>query len=378
MDFGFTEEQRDLESLIEKMFGDLVSPERLPSFEQPQDWFDESLWKELARAGLLALALPEDAGGSGLGLIELGILLEQSGRFLPPVPIYPTLVLGALAIDAFGSPDLRRRVLPRVAAGDVVLSAALTGEAAPDPLTPTVRASRDGRQWRLEGTRAFVPAASLCEYILVPAATGGNGTLGVFAVPSDTSGLSLEPQATTTGELEYRLTLDGAAVTADEVLGDPSEGRAVVEWIVDRATAGLCAIELGVAEQALKRTAAYVSERKQFGKVLATFQAVAQRAADAYIDVEALRLATWQAIWRLHVGLPAAREVAIAKFWAAEGGHRACYAAQHLHGGIGVDTDYPLHRYYLVSRRIELTLGNAREQLARLGGRLAANCGPQS
>ncbi|RMF19311.1 MAG: acyl-CoA dehydrogenase [Deltaproteobacteria bacterium] len=370
MDFGLTQEQQDLKSLIEKMFGDLVTPERLPSFEEPQDWFDEALWKELARAGLLGLALPADVGGSGLGLIELGILLEQSGRFLAPVPLHPTLVLGALAIDAFGSPSLREQVLPRVVSGDAVLTAALVGEAAPDPLVPTVRATRDGGAWKLEGTRAFVPAASRAEYVLVPAQTG-DGELGVFAVRGDAAGLSLEAQATTTGELEYRITLDGVAVPEEHVLGDCNQGRAIVAWIVERATAGLCAIELGVAEEALKRTAAYVSERKQFGKVLATFQAVAQRAADAFIDVEAVRLATWQAIWRLASGLPAAREVAIAKFWAAEGGHRACYAAQHLHGGIGVDTDYPLHRYYLQSRRIELTLGSAREQLAALGAALA-------
>jgi alkylation response protein AidB-like acyl-CoA dehydrogenase len=118
-------------------------------------------------------------------------------------------------------------------------------------------------------------------------------------------------------------------------------------------------------------TAKYTSERKQFGKPIATFQAVAQRAADAYIDVEAIRLSTWQALWRLATGRPARRELLIAKFWASEGGHRACYAAQHLHGGIGVDTDYPLHRYYLMSRQIELTLGGAHAQLARLGRLLA-------
>jgi alkylation response protein AidB-like acyl-CoA dehydrogenase len=131
-------------------------------------------------------------------------------------------------------------------------------------------------------------------------------------------------------------------------------------------------MELGAAERALRMTAKYTSERKQFGKVIATFQAVAQRAADAYIDVEAIRLTTWQAVWRLAEKLPARRELSIAKYWASEGGHRACYAAQHLHGGIGVDKDYPLHRYYLLSKRIELTLGGAQEHLARVGAMLAA------
>src|SRR6267142_5894415 len=104
---------------------------------------------------------------------------------------------------------------------------------------------------------------------------------------------------------------------------------------------------------------------------IASFQAVHQRAADAYIDVEAIRLTTWQAAWRLGAGHPAAAEIAVAKFWASEGAHRVVYAAQHLHGGIGVDVDYPLHRYYLWSKQIELTLGSATRQLVRLGARLA-------
>jgi alkylation response protein AidB-like acyl-CoA dehydrogenase len=118
-------------------------------------------------------------------------------------------------------------------------------------------------------------------------------------------------------------------------------------------------------------TAQYTASRKQFDKPIATFQAVAQRAADAYIDLEAMRLSAQQAIWRLASGRDADRELAIAKFWAAEGGHRVCYAAQHLHGGIGVDTDYPLHHYYLKSRHIELTLGGSHTHLMSLGERLA-------
>jgi alkylation response protein AidB-like acyl-CoA dehydrogenase len=184
--------------------------------------------------------------------------------------------------------------------------------------------------------------------------------------------VELEPAATTTGDQEYRLVLEGAHVDGSDALGRPGAGPAIIDWILDRTLAGLCALELGVAGRALRMTADYTGQRKQFGKAIATFQAVAQRAADAFIDVEAIRLATWQALWRLDEGLPASREVAVAKFWAAEGGHRACYAAQHLHGGIGVDTDYPLHHYYLMSRQIELTLGGAHAQLARLGDMLAS------
>jgi alkylation response protein AidB-like acyl-CoA dehydrogenase len=131
-------------------------------------------------------------------------------------------------------------------------------------------------------------------------------------------------------------------------------------------------MEIGVAERALRMTAEYTSTREQFGKPIAKFQAVAQRAADAFIDVEVIRWTVWQAIWRLAEGLPAKQEVSIAKFWVGEGGHRVVYAAQHLHGGIGVDLDYPLYRSYLWSKQIELTLGSATQHLVRLGNDMAA------
>jgi alkylation response protein AidB-like acyl-CoA dehydrogenase len=165
--------------------------------------------------------------------------------------------------------------------------------------------------------------------------------------------------------------LAGAKVDAADVLLAPTKDTAPLTWALERAAVGLAALQLGVAERALRITAGYTSTRKQFDRPIATFQAVAQRAADAYIDVEAIRLTTWKAAYRLDAGLPAAEAVAIAKVWAAEAGHRVAYAAQHLHGGIGFDTDYPLHRYYLWSKQIELTLGPASVHLARLGAALA-------
>jgi alkylation response protein AidB-like acyl-CoA dehydrogenase len=168
------------------------------------------------------------------------------------------------------------------------------------------------------------------------------------------------------------LTLEAVAVPADDVVGDPARGAEVLAWLVPRATVGLCAMELGIVERAIRITAKYTAERRQFDRAIATFQAVQQRAADAWIGMEGIRLLVWQAAWRLAEGLPADDEVRIAKYWAAEQGHQAVYAAQHLHGGIGVDVDYPLHRYYLWSRDIELTLGAGARHLAALGESIAA------
>ena len=363
MDFAFAPEQEALRELARQVLEDHVTHERLKAIEGEPEWFDRETWEALARTKLLGTAIPEAHGGSGLGLLELCLLLEQVGRTVAPVPAWPTLVLGALPIAEFGSPEQRRSWLPGVAAGEVLLTAALVEPAADDPTRPTATARRDGAVWRLDGVKICVPAAHVAARILVPARTERD--TGLFLLDPRAAGVTIERQVATNREPEGRVSLAGAPA---ELLAG---GAASLEWLVERALVGLCAMQLGVAERALRMTAEYTTQREQFGRPIASFQAVHQRAADAYVDVEAIRLTTWQAAWRLAAGRPASREVAVAKFWASEGAHRVVYAAQHLHGGIGVDVDYPLHRYYLWSKQIELTLGSATRQLVRLGAELA-------
>jgi hypothetical protein len=360
MDFSLTQEQEALRELARTILEDHVTHDRLKTLGE--DWFDGDAWDALARASLLGLALPEDVGGGGLGLIEVCLLLEQVGRTVAPLPVLPTLVLGAGPIAEFGTPEQCRRWLPGVASGEVILTAALLEAGEADPARPTATARRDGAGWRLDGVKLCVPAAHLAARILVPAGTG------VFLVDPRGAGVTLERQETTSGEPQWRMMLAGAP---GEPVGAPGEGAQVMGWLVPRALVGLCAMQLGVTDRALRMTGEYTVQREQFGHPIASFQAVHQRAADAYIDVESIRLTLWQAAWRLASGLPADAEVAVAKFYASEAAHRVVYAAQHLHGGIGVDVDYPLHRYYLWAKQIELTLGSATRQLERLGAMLA-------
>jgi alkylation response protein AidB-like acyl-CoA dehydrogenase len=199
----------------------------------------------------------------------------------------------------------------------------------------------------------------------------------MFLVESGARGVTHTALRTTSLEPESLLELDGAP---GEPLGGSPEppgggghgrGAEIVAWLELRATAALCAFATGVCGEALRLTAEYVKTRKQFDQPIATFQAVAQRAADAFIDTEAIRLTALQAAWRIDAGLPAEAAVAAAKVWAAEGGSRVVRAAQHLHGGVGVDREYALHRYYVFARRLELTLGGATQQLRRLGRLIA-------
>jgi alkylation response protein AidB-like acyl-CoA dehydrogenase len=370
VDFSFSDEQQAIRELARRIFADHVSHERLRELETSGEWFDGALWGELARANLTALVLPEEVGGSGCGLIEASLVLQEAGRHLAPVPLLPTLLLGGLPIAHFGTPEQRARWLAPVTGDEGVLTAALEEPASHAPSRPRTRARRDGDTWRLEGEKVGVPAAHLARAVLVPARTDGDG-VGVFVVAPDAAGVKLERQVTTNREPHARLQLDGARVTRNALLGDPSTGATLVEWIVERATLGLCALQLGVCEEALRRTAEYTSQRKQFGRAIATFQGVALRAADAFIDVEAMRATLWQAAWRLNEGRPASLAVASAKWWACVGGQRVTHTAQHLHGGIGADVEYPIHRFLLRSRQLELSLGGATRQLARIGSLLA-------
>ncbi|MEX0666484.1 MAG: acyl-CoA dehydrogenase family protein [Acidimicrobiia bacterium] len=369
MDFAFNEEQQDLQGLVEKILGAEVTLDRLKEAEADESNFDRELWKKLADAGVLGIAVPEAQGGGGYGFLEAALVLEQVGRTVAPVPYYASVVLGALPIARFGTDAQKDALLPGVASGETILTAALT-EAGADPLTPTTKAKKDGDGWVLDGVKDCVPAGPLADRVLLPASTGGGGVI-VAIVDPNAKGVTRERQDTTNHHPEARLTLKGVKVTAGDVVGSAEQGSEILAWLVDRATAALCAIAIGVCEEAVRMTAEYTKTREQFERPIATFQAVGQRAADAYIDTEAIRLTGWQAVWRLSEDLPASAEVAVAKFWASEGGQRVVHAAQHLHGGMGVDRDYPLHRYFLWAKVLELTLGGSTPQLLKLGKILA-------
>jgi 3-oxocholest-4-en-26-oyl-CoA dehydrogenase beta subunit len=380
MDFTYSEEQEAVRELAGRIFSERVTHERLKAIEAAaadEGPFDRELWGELAEAGLLGIALGEDVGGAGLDFVAACLVIEAAGRTAAYVPVVETMVLGAATIDRVGTDEQRQAWLPGVSRGDVILTAALAelvGDLIlPGGLTPatTATAQADG-SFVLDGTKACVPAAYVAQAILVPAtiatADGSTAGCGVFIVDADDAGLTFTRQTTTTGRPEAIIELRGVAVAADRQLGGgDADGAAIVTGITEFGTTALCVQEAGVCAAALELTAEYTKTRVQFEKPIATFQAVGQRAADAYVDTEAIRLTAWQAASRLSGGLPAAAEVAVAKFWAAEGGQRVVHAAAHLHGGVGVDRDYPLHRFFLLTEQIEFTLGGANESLRRLG-----------
>jgi 3-oxocholest-4-en-26-oyl-CoA dehydrogenase beta subunit len=377
VNFDLSEEQVAVRDLAAQVFTGSVTVERVKELEASAERFDRALWQQLADAGLLGISLPEEHGGSGLGFVETCLVLTQQARVVAPVPLWATVVCGALTIAAAGTDTQRAEWLPAVAAGEAVLSAALAEVGVNDPLTPQVRATPDGAntdgRWRLDGFKPSVPAAHVAARVLVPAATP-NG-VGVFLVDPNGAGVSAERAITTNREIHSHLSFDGAPA---EVVGTVGDGARTLAALVDRALLGLCALQLGVCEAAIEHAAAYTSERVQFGKPLSAFQGAEIRAADAFIDTEAIRVTLLQAAWKFDVGRDASSDVLVAKWWASDGGQRVVHHVQHLHGGMGADIDYPVHRYFLWGKQIEDTLGGASATLSRLGKRLATERAPAS
>jgi len=376
MDFSFSEEQEAVRELATRIFTDLATHERLREIELEADGlndrFDRKLWAELASAGLLGIALPEDVGGAGLGFIEVALVVEAAGRTAAYVPVIETLATGSLAIAEFGTDAQRAAWLPGVVDGSTVVTTALVepgGSLRIPSVTATPAPGGDG--WRLIGVAPYVPSGLVADLALVPAAVDGGGA-AVFVVDLSLAGISRERQEANTGRPEAVLTFADVALGADALLGPVSAGPDIIDWLILRATAAVAVAQAGVASAAVALVSEYTKSREQFDKPIATFQAVGQRAADAYVDAEAIRLTAWQAAWRIDQGLPADDAVAVAKFWAADGGQRVVHAAVHLHGGVGVDRDYPLHRHFLLTKQLELTLGGATDQLLRIGATLAA------
>jgi hypothetical protein len=347
MDMTLSETQRNLASLAARIVGDAAERATPPA----------RLWRLLANAGLLGIVVPENLGGLGLEFTEYGLVLEEAGRAAASVPLLEACVAATLLRDLGGDPAQ----LTGLASGEVVFGIVLS-EPAADPLTPLVCASGDPGRWTLRGIKLCAPSDLPATHLLVSAHLAGIGPrLLVLAAKRD--GVRLD-----WGQVSF----DGVPIGPDDVLGDLAEPGAV-PLAVRCATAAACSVMAGAMSAALRLTAHYAGIREQFGRPIGSFQAVGQRAADAFTAAWSIELTARQACWYVSAdsGPAADQAVAIAKYTAATAGAEVIRAAHHLHGGIGLDRDYPLHRYTTLGRRLELLLGGASEQADRLGEMLA-------
>ena len=380
MKFSLNESQAQIRELANKILQEQVTEERLRELDARDvgERFDRDVWQQLATAGLLGIAVDEAYGGMGFDFFSLSLLLEEVGRSVAAVPVACSLAGAALVIQQFGSDAQKQRLLPAAAQGESVLTVALSEAMSGSNIDPvTTSAVADGDGFKLDGVKHYVPYAAHADAIVVSASVGGNENILVLVEPGQ-PGVKLESIITTNGEPQSILALSGVAIAADNVIATGAQADAAIQYAVNCMVTACCVIQTGASDAAMRMTAAYTGERKQFNQPIAAFQAVAQRAADCYIDVECLRLCAQQAASLLSEDAGSVEDqraindaVSIAKVWAGDTGHRVSYSAQHLHGGTGVDREYPLWRYCMLLRQMEFSLGCAQQHLNDLGDRIA-------
>jgi 3-oxo-4-pregnene-20-carboxyl-CoA dehydrogenase alpha subunit len=322
---------------------------------------DAGTWKELAQAGLLATALPAAAGGDGLGVAEVAALLTEVGRHAARVPALATLALGVLPVTRCAAPEVQQQLLAGVGSGETILTAAIREPSEPMPVVPVTVAEFDGDAVTITGVKLGVPYAAEARWILAPARMP-DGSSTVVVTEAGSKGLACQRTHTSSGMPEYTVRFD--RVTARHVL--PAGSVAELHRL---AVAGACCVADGAVAGALALTTAYVKAREQFGRPLATFQAVAQQIADVYVTSRILHLATVSACWRLGGGLDAAGDVDVAGYWLAEHAPIALRTCHHLHGGIGMDITYPLPRFSALITDLVSLVGGAAYRLDLLGAR---------
>jgi 3-oxo-4-pregnene-20-carboxyl-CoA dehydrogenase alpha subunit len=329
--------------------------------------FDTGVWKELAGSGLLSLALPAEAGGDGLGAQATAAVLTEVGRHAARVPALATLALGVLPVARSASPELKQRLLRGIPDGDTVLTAAVREPSEPMPELPRTVVDDEPRRGTISGVKVGVPYAAAARWILVPAtADSAPGRTIVAIIEPDADGLSCQRTPSASGLPEFTLRLDRVPVS---YVLDGCDAAGLYQL----AIAGVCAVADGALAAALDLTTEHVRTREQFGRPLATFQAVAQQIADVYATARTLHLAAVSSCWRLDTGRDAGRDLDVAAYWLAQRGPAAIRACHHLHGGLGMDVSYPLARYSALMTDLVALVGGADYCLDRLSRREAAH-----
>jgi alkylation response protein AidB-like acyl-CoA dehydrogenase len=376
MDFHLNEDQQAFADSARALFADFCSDDALREHDAGNAPFMQALWAQCVATGLHAIVLDEAAGGLGQGATELMAVLEQQGRALALVPLaehqlavaviaHFAPALGGVATALAGSaPALAPTMFPGAARGETLATLSLGGLSAARGLP--LSATRDGTALRLDGMAAAVPLASQAAMAVLP-----------VRLDSEVRLVAVDPRAVGVTAVEGRsqhhlavadLRFEGARLDAAALLAPEA-----LAWLEPRAIAALASLQLGVSAGQLARTVEYVSQRKQFGRVIGSFQLVAGQMADAQIAVEALRSALAQLVYRIDAGLGALPQALAVKVLAAQAAHVVGHKAQHVHGGIGVDVTYPIHRFLYWSRALAFSLGGAEASLQRLGDWLATD-----
>lgn len=368
MDLGLNEFQQKMKEAARDFLQRECPISLVRELDESATGHSPEIWQKIAGLGWLGVALPERFGGLGGGLIDLAVIMQEMGYAAFPSPFAATTVWGAMTIEDAGSEAQQQRLLTGVAEGSAILTIALAEQAADwsaNDIALTIAPDGDG--FLLNGEKRFVPYAQTADHILVAGrqpGAGGESGITLAIVPAGAEGMSSERLLTTGGQHQYVVRFDNVRLPADAMLGPPGEAWPILQRAIQRATAMQCAYAVGASERALAMTVEHAQTRTQFGQPLGKFQAVQHFCADMAMLTEGARLVTYEAIWRLSEGLPAAREVAMAKAFTNDATRQTSWHAQQIHGGIGIMREYDLHFYFREIKAAEQTLGITRDALS--------------
>ena len=373
-----TEEQSMLRDSARDLIGDKAPVSHLRHLRDTKDaaGFSRDLWKTFSEMGFSGLLVPEEFGGSGLGCVEAGVVMEEIGRNLTPSPFLGTAVLAASALSRSGSAAQKAEHLPKIADGSLLAALAVDEGSKHRPLMTKMQALRSGNGFRLVGDKAFVVDGHVADLLIVAARTAGAAGeregLTLFLVDPRTKGIEIERTAMVDSHNAARVRFDSVEVTADGVLGEVDQGGLLLEGVLNIGRGAVASEMVGVAEGVFGRTVSYLRERRQFGKAIGEFQALQHRAAQLYIEIEITRAAVLKALQTLDTEFAkAAAAVAVAK---ARAGSTATLAVQEgvqMHGGMGMTDAFDIGFFMKRARVCQELFGDSNfqaDQLARMKG----------
>jgi 3-oxocholest-4-en-26-oyl-CoA dehydrogenase beta subunit len=357
MDFSLSQDEKLIRDSAREFLEKECPTDLVREMEENDKGYPPSLWNKMAELGWLGLIFPEKYGGSEGTFLELTLLLEAMGRYMAPVPFLPTVILGGLSVLDAGTEEQKMEFLPRIAAGELILTLALT-ETDLDygAIDINARAVRKGEFFLINGTKLFVPYANVADYVICAARTddkdGKEKRLTLFLVQGKSHGLSCTALKTVARDNQREVEFTGVEIPEKNVLGKVGEGRRTIEKVLECAAIAQCALMVGGAERAFEMAVDYSKKRIQFGHHIGSFQAMQHRIANSMVDLDGARFATYKAVWKLDRGFQCGQEVSIAKAWVNQACQRICANAHQVFGGVGVIND---HNVQLYSRRAKMS-----------------------
>ena len=374
MDILPSEEEQLLKNAAREFLEAEVSTALVREMELDENGYPPALWQQMADLGWLGLAIPEQYGGQGLPLTYMGLVMEEMGRVLAPVPLHSTMV-AALTVAESGSEEQKRELLPAVCSGSMVMTwAVIERDPRLIPSTIAQQAQPDGDSWILNGEKMFVDNFNVARRCLVAARTApasdDNEGISLFLIDPNGVGVSQTPLVTIAKDKQSRVSFNNVRVGNADLVGELHNGWPIVERMLERATALLCCQMLGATRKDADMAIEYAKNRVAFGRPIAAFQSIQHMCADMILFTDGVQLLTYEALWKMDQGLPAGVEVSQAKAFANEKCEAVVRQSQVIHGGIGFMMEFDLHLWLRRVSAWTMRLGTTFDHRAKIASAL--------